>query len=135
MEHCESSGMYRGNEKMLLYICSPLRGNVEENIAKAREYSREAAKKGYIPIAPHCIFTQFLNDAIPEERQLGIDMGIQLLLKCDGILVCGDTITEGMAEEIKIALKQEIGVFGRDMPVEDIIDLVSENKWNESMQF
>lgn len=40
-----------------------------------------------------------------------------------------------MTEEIKVALEQEMGVFGRDMPMEDNIDLVSENKWNKSMQF
>ncbi len=106
----------------LVYICSPLRGDVTENIRKANEYSKEEALKGNCPIAPHCLFTQYLNDDIESERQLGIDMGAELLLRCDEILVCGNVITEGMRAEINIAIKNGIEVIGRDMPYEKIVN-------------
>ena len=34
-----------------VYICSPCRGDYENNIQRAKEYSRAAAMKGCIPIA------------------------------------------------------------------------------------
>ena len=40
----------------MVYICSPLRGDYEKNIAKANEYAREEAMKGNCAIAPHCVF-------------------------------------------------------------------------------
>lgn len=71
----------------LVYICSPLRGEPEKNIAKANEYAREEAMKGNCAIAPHCVFTQFLDDEVPEERWLGQEMGKELLCRCDELLV------------------------------------------------
>lgn len=106
----------------LVYICSPLRGNVAENMRKANEYSKEEALKGNCPLAPHCLFTQYLNDDIEYERQLGMDMGKELLLRCDEILVCGNVITEGMREEINTAVENGIKVVGRDMSYEEIIN-------------
>ena len=52
----------------IVYICSPFSGDVETNVANARRYSRYAVDKGYIPIAPHLLFPQFLDDENPEER-------------------------------------------------------------------
>ena len=43
----------------LVYICSPLRGEPEKNIAKANEYAREEAMKGNCAIAPHCLCGSF----------------------------------------------------------------------------
>ena len=47
----------------IVYICSPFAGDIEKNVAAARAYSRFAVEQGYIPIAPHLLFPQFLNDA------------------------------------------------------------------------
>lgn len=106
----------------LVYIYSTLRGDATENIRKANEYSKEEALKGNFPIAPHCLFTQYLNDDIESERQLGIDMGTELLLRCDEILVCGHVITEGMRAEIITAIKNGIEIVGRDIPYEEIVN-------------
>lgn len=42
----------------VVYICSPLAGDVERNQEKARTYCRFAVDSGCIPIAPHIYFTQ-----------------------------------------------------------------------------
>jgi len=84
-----------------VFVCSPLRGDIEGNIAKAKQYCREEALKGNIPIAPHVYFTQFLDENSEEERTLGISMGIELLKMCDELRVCGDEITQGMKREIE----------------------------------
>ena len=87
----------------IVYICSPYVGDVDANVKSAQEYSRFAVDKGYIPIAPHLLFPQFLNDADPKERQLGLFFGNALMSKCSEVWVFGDRISAGMEAEIKRA--------------------------------
>ena len=87
----------------IVFICSPYAGEVDENIRAARRYSRFAVDKGYIPIAPHLLFPQFLNDAAPNERQLGLFFGDALMSKCSEVWVFGSRISAGMETEIKRA--------------------------------
>ena len=87
----------------IVYICSPYAGDVETNVQKARRYCRFAVDKGYIPIAPHLLFTQFLNDDNPKERQLGIFFGNAVMSKCSEVWVFGEHISNGMEAEIKRA--------------------------------
>ena len=60
---------------------------------KAKDYCAYAASCGVIPLAPHTIFTQYLNDAVPEQREQGLRMGHELLERCDELWVMGDTIS------------------------------------------
>lgn len=54
----------------LVYICSPFRGEVDRNIKKARKYCRFALDHNAIPMAPHLLYPQFMDDNNPEERYL-----------------------------------------------------------------
>ena len=87
----------------IVYICSPFSGEVEKNIKAAQEYSRFAVDKGYIPIAPHLLFPQFLNDADPRERQLGLFFGNALMSKCSEVWVFGRYLSAAMEAEINRA--------------------------------
>lgn len=87
----------------IVYICSPYAGEIEKNVKAAQEYSRFAVEKGYIPIAPHLLFPQFLNDANPKERQLGLFFGNALMSKCSEVWVFGSHISAGMEAEINRA--------------------------------
>ena len=78
----------------IVYICSPYAGDVERNTAAARRYSRFAVDAGYIPIAPHLLFPQFLDDNKPKERELGLFFGNAILSKCAEMWVFGDRISE-----------------------------------------
>lgn len=55
-----------------VFICSPFRGDMEGNARKVAVYSRMVCEQGYLPIAPHMLFPQFLNEGIEAERQLGM---------------------------------------------------------------
>ena len=92
----------------LVYICSPFSGDVENNVIKARTYSRYALDKGNIPIAPHLLFPQFMSDE--SERRLAMHFNYVLLGKCEEVWVFGDHISPGMAEEIKIAKKRKMKI-------------------------
>jgi len=87
----------------IVYICSPYSGDVEANVAAARRYSRFAVDKGFIPIAPHLLYPQFLNDDDERERELGLFFGNALMSKCAEVWVFGSRISAGMEAEIKRA--------------------------------
>jgi hypothetical protein len=104
----------------LVYICSPLRGEIEENIKKAHKYCEYAAGCDVIPLAPHTIFTAYLDDTIKEQREQGLKMGLELLKRCDEIWVCGDEVSQGMQGEIDLATKLNIPtVYVLDRHVEE----------------
>lgn len=94
----------------LVYICSPFAGDVENNVNMARVYSRFAVRNACIPIAPHLLFPQFVDDSIPAERAIGMFMGMVLLGKCDQIWVFGSRVSAGMAAEIEKAEKKKMPV-------------------------
>lgn len=90
-------------KRPIVFICSPYAGDIQKNVNLAREYCRFAVDKGYLPIAPHLLFPQFLKDGDAMERELGLGFGFQLLGKCRELWVFGSNITPGMKEEISRA--------------------------------
>lgn len=94
----------------MVYICSPYAGDVEANVKAAQGYCRYAVDMGCIPIAPHLLFPQFLNDNIPDERELAMFFGKILMDKCMELWVFGDRITTGMQSEIDRAMRKNYRV-------------------------
>ena len=92
----------------LVYICSPYSGEIEYNLSRARGYCRLAVSKGYIPLAPHLHYPQFMDDGDSEQRKLGLFFALVLLGKCDEIWVFGSRISEGMARELETAERRSI---------------------------
>ena len=92
-----------------VYICSPCRGDYENNIQRAKEFSRAAVERGCIPVTPHIYLTQFMDDTVPAERELGLSIGRELVLMCDELWAFGlDCPTAGMAiSEIPEAEKRD----------------------------
>jgi hypothetical protein len=93
-----------------VYVCSPLRGDIEINVRRAHGYCRFFIQRGALPLAPHAIYTAFLDDTIPQERQLGMALGLELLKRSDEIWVFGKRISEGMCAEIEVATARNIPV-------------------------
>ncbi|SHI17622.1 DUF7768 domain-containing protein [Sporanaerobacter acetigenes] len=91
----------------LVYICSPYSGDIEMNIKKARTFCRFAIEKNYIPLAPHLLFPQFMDDDDSKERELAMFMNMVLLGKCNELWVFGSTISNGMVQEIEKAKKRK----------------------------
>lgn len=104
----------------LVFVCSPYRGDEEENTANARKYCRLVAGCGYIPIAPHLLFPQFLDDSDEIQRLKGIHMGLELLKLCSQMWVFANEVTEGMELEIQKARELDIPVSFHDKNMEGI---------------
>ncbi len=92
----------------MVYVCSPFSGNPRKNTEAARKYSRFAVEQGYIPIAPHLLFPQFMDENT--ERDLAMFMDIALLTKCEELWVFGEYISKGMAAEIRKAERKQIRI-------------------------
>jgi len=94
----------------IVYICSPYSGDIERNTENARRYSRFAVDQHCLPITPHIYFTQFMNDTIPEERNIAIFMNRVLMSKCAELWVFGDVISKGMKAEIDRAKRKHMKI-------------------------
>ena len=89
----------------VVYICSRYRDDVETNVYNAQLYCRYAVEQGYIPIAPHLLLPQFMDEET--ERDLALFMGRVLMSKCSEVWVFGDERSEGMNAEIAYAVAKE----------------------------
>ena len=106
--------------KKLIYICSPLRpqssdpdeADMElfENLFRARNACELVKNLGAIPVCPHLYFPQFLDDELPEERELGMQLALAALRRCHAVYVFSEHITPGMVREIAEAAKRDIPV-------------------------
>ena len=94
----------------LVFICSPFAGDRVRNAERARDYCRFAVSQGYIPIAPHLIFPQFMDEDDPAQRNLGIFFGMVLMSKCQEVWVFGGNISKGMAVEIEKAKRRGLPI-------------------------
>lgn len=113
------------DKSKLVYICSPYRtGDVDENVKRAREYCRLAIEEGFVPVAPHLLYPQFLEDGDESQRQAGMKCGLELLSVCAELWVFDYTDdSRGMLKEIEFAFFNEIPIKVGCVTVENKIDL------------
>lgn len=104
----------------LVYICSPYSGNVDFNVTNARLYCKYAVDNKCIPIAPHLLFPQFMNDKEPTDRELAMFMNMVLLSKCEELWVFGNTISQGMGQEIAKAEKRRMKIRYFDYELKEV---------------
>lgn len=100
----------------LVYVASPLSGDVETNNERTRSFCRFVVEQGCIPLAPQLMYPQFMNDEDQAERELAMFMDVILLGKCSELWVLGDRVSSGMQVEIEVAKKrrQTIRWFNKD---------------------
>jgi hypothetical protein len=83
----------------LVILESPYAGDIEVNVAYARRCLHDSLMRGEAPIASHLLYTQpgVLNDAVPAQRQHGIDAGLAWRTVAEGSVVYIDHgISKGM---------------------------------------
>ena len=103
-KNLDKDEMRKARFRPIVYICSPYAGiNKEKNIANAQRYCRFAVDSGFLPIAPHLYFPQFMDDGDSRDHNTATFMNTVLMTKCTEVWVFGDTISNGMAAEIRRA--------------------------------
>lgn len=87
-----------------VFICSRYAGDIEHNVGVAQALCRMAVEAGCAPFAPHLLYAQFMNDAAPRERELGISLGLRFMEACDQVWAyIGEGISDGMRRELEHA--------------------------------
>ena len=94
----------------LVYVCSPYAGDVENNVANAKKYSRFTVENNAIPVTPHLLYPQFMDDANEQEREMAMHFNYVLLGKCTELWVFGGVVSRGMAREINVAKKRRMKI-------------------------
>ncbi len=110
IEKVEKAAARTAAFRPIVYICSPYAGDIERNTENARRYSRFAVDQHCLPITPHIYFTQFMNDAVPEEKDIAIFMNWVLMSKCAELWVFGEVVSKGMKAEIDRAKRKHMKI-------------------------
>jgi hypothetical protein len=118
---------------------SPFAGDIDANIAYARQCVRDCLQRGESCIASHLLFTQpgILRDEVPHERQLGIDAGLTWITVTDAMVVYIDHgISPGMQAAIEkaqhIGLAVELRSLADDGPMRRAMRLPRSGDFSES---
>ena len=99
-----------------IYICAPLAGNTGNNVERVvvavkklmREY-RMAGVKMPVFIVPHLALNGITFDECGEiDREWGMECCMELLRLCDEVIVLGELVTPGMAQELDEARQLEM---------------------------
>lgn len=84
----------------LVIVESPYKGNLFQrwlNKRYARKCILDCLLRGESPLASHLLYTQVLNDQIPEERKIGIESGLAWVAHADVMAIYIDRgISGGM---------------------------------------
>lgn len=103
----------------LVLIESPYSGDVQHNLRYLRAAMHDCLARGEAPYASHALYTQpgVLDDAVPEERALGIEAGLAWGAKADITAVYADLgVSEGMKLGIERAYREGRPVTYRSLP-------------------
>ena len=92
-------------QRGIVFVCSPYRGKIKHNVREARRFCRWIALRGILPLAPHLLLPQFLNDAAPKERTQALTLNERLIDLADEVWVLSGVISSGMRHEINYARK------------------------------
>jgi len=112
--------------KKRVFICTPLKGEFDKNVERAKRYSRFAVLKGFLPITPHIYFIHFLDDDSIDERETGMALGRELLEDCEEIWTFGHEVSEGMKLDLELA--KSLNIPAVEM-LEEFLEWERETGW------
>ena len=96
----------------IVYIAHQVNGNIKQNIESILKICREIHTEEIIPFAPYLVAFQYLDYSVSEVRSLGIAANTECFRRrmIDEVWLCGPGISEGMKEEIKLAMRHGIPI-------------------------
>jgi hypothetical protein len=101
---------------MLVIIESPYMGSVERNIAYAQQCMGDSLKRGEAPFASHLLYTQILDDTIPQQRMMGMQRAFEWYRCADLMAVYTDRgISSGMQKGMEVAEQLKIKIEYRKL--------------------
>lgn len=97
---------------------SPSNGlSFEANIAYAKVCGLDCIRRGEAPYASHLLMTQFLDDAVPEDRKVGMEAGFAWGTAGELVAVYEDHgVSSGMLAGIELAKERGQTIERRKLP-------------------
>lgn len=94
------------------YMAHPYGGD-PDNLIAAQQWLKWLIKvrpefAWNVPWIPYC---QVLDDENPADRQRGIRDDLEILSRCDAIVLVGGNITQGMAKEVEVAKTADLEII------------------------
>ena len=118
---------------MIVYVGHPLSGNVPGNTASVRTWIRYLidAEPDVAFVCSWLPYVDVLDDANPAHRERGLRDCLFVAPMCDGIVLCGDRISDGMRMEVEAIEKaggwvSDLTGFDRD---EAVLNQLSPLRW------
>ena len=101
---------------MLVIIESPYKGQIERNLAYAKECMLDSLRRGESPFASHLLYTQVLDDEIPDERIMGMQRAFNWYRCADLMAVYLDNgVSSGMQKGMEMAEHFKIKIEYRSL--------------------
>jgi hypothetical protein len=96
------------------YIAHPISGDVEGNVKRVKAIMADIIRDEptTFPFAPYLTALELLDDDKPDHRARGITWNMRLLNSevVDEVRLYGDRVSEGMLEEVAVAMMSGIKV-------------------------
>lgn len=94
---------------MLLYVAGPYRGQIDENIGKARTVAIAIWRAGHVALCPHLNTANFEAHAPELVQEIYLEGDYAMLARCDGIvMVPGWEGSEGARAELAYARRLQL---------------------------
>lgn len=92
--------------KPFVVIESPYAGDVERNVRYARACLKDSLQRGEAPFAGHLLYTQVLDDTVPEQRELGMAAHLDVARSADTrvAIYCDLGVSPGMKTALDVVL-------------------------------
>ena len=101
---------------MLVVIESPYKGKVKQNVAYAQKCMSDSLLRGECPFASHLLYTQVLDDTVPELRSMGMSRAFAWYPHADLMAIYIDKgISNGMKMGMEVAEKLGIEMVYRTL--------------------
>ena len=99
-----------------MIVESPYSCNVEKNLKYARAAITNCIQRGEAPFASHLFYTQVLDNKSPQDRELGIWLGVNWMQVAHAVVIYTDLgISSGMERGIKEAKRIGLSIEYRSL--------------------
>ncbi len=106
-----------------VFIAHPISGNEEENLRKVLEICKELNSQGIIPIFPPHSWRQYMEPGTDSKYWSGL-VNEEYFRRgmVDEVWLYGETISDGMKKEIRLAVSYGIPIIPKNPRIEEIFN-------------
>ncbi len=111
-----------------VFVAHAMSGDIEGNTRKVLSICKALHSKGIVPIFPSLIWRQYLGNT-PGDKQLARLVNIEYFRRgiIDEMWIYGISISQGIKDEIKLALENNIPVIAKSVRLkQELIELLSQ---------